>query len=196
MSPLFIQPFVQAQIKENIKAPRHLPLYGEFTGDRWIPAQRASNTENVTISWRHHVLGPEQSRPQQITTQWNLQWRHISVMASQLTGVMASRVDSLFNSFIGLTSKETPMPRKPLVTVDSPRKRPRNSESVSMSWRHHYLFGFSAKTHNNASDKYPTMDHFVTEMCTHGHISVTKWCIVGYRTGVLWDLCNRCDNSE
>ena len=30
-------PFVQAQIIENIKAPRHRPLWGEFTGDRWIP---------------------------------------------------------------------------------------------------------------------------------------------------------------
>ena len=29
--------FVQAQIKENIKAPRHWPLWGEFTCDRWIP---------------------------------------------------------------------------------------------------------------------------------------------------------------
>ena len=27
----------RAQIKENIKAPRHWPLCGEFTGDRWIP---------------------------------------------------------------------------------------------------------------------------------------------------------------
>ena len=34
---LFTQPFIQTQIKENIKAPRHWPLYGEFTGDRWIP---------------------------------------------------------------------------------------------------------------------------------------------------------------
>ena len=33
----FTQPFVQAQIKEMIKTPRHLPLWGEFTGDRWIP---------------------------------------------------------------------------------------------------------------------------------------------------------------
>ena len=32
---LFTQPFIQAQIKENIKAPRHWPLCGEFTGDRW-----------------------------------------------------------------------------------------------------------------------------------------------------------------
>ena len=35
------------------------------------------------------------------------------------------------------------------------------------------------------------MQHFVTEMCTRVHISVTKWCIVGYGTGALWDVCNR-----
>ena len=29
--------FFKAQIKENIKAPRHLPLWGDFTGGRWIP---------------------------------------------------------------------------------------------------------------------------------------------------------------
>ena len=27
----------KAQLKENIRAPRHWPLCGEFTGDRWIP---------------------------------------------------------------------------------------------------------------------------------------------------------------
>ena len=36
-SRLFAQPFVQAQIKENIKAPRRWPLWGEPTDDRWIP---------------------------------------------------------------------------------------------------------------------------------------------------------------
>ena len=29
--------FIQAQIKENIKAPLHWPLCGKFTGDLWIP---------------------------------------------------------------------------------------------------------------------------------------------------------------
>ena len=29
--------FIKAQLKENIKAPRHWPLCGEFTGNRWIP---------------------------------------------------------------------------------------------------------------------------------------------------------------
>ena len=37
------------EIKENIKAPRHWPLCGEFTGDR-----NASNAEKVSIWLRHH----------------------------------------------------------------------------------------------------------------------------------------------
>ena len=36
-SRLCTQPIVRAQVKESIKAPRHWPLWGEFTGDRWIP---------------------------------------------------------------------------------------------------------------------------------------------------------------
>ena len=36
-SRMFTQPSVQAKIKENIEAPRHWPLWEEFTGDRWIP---------------------------------------------------------------------------------------------------------------------------------------------------------------
>ena len=30
-------------MKENIKAPRHWPLYGESNGDRWIPRTKTSN---------------------------------------------------------------------------------------------------------------------------------------------------------
>ena len=54
-SRLFTQQFIQTQIKGNIKAPRHWPLCGEFTGTGEFPAQRASNAENVSIWWRHHV---------------------------------------------------------------------------------------------------------------------------------------------
>ena len=43
------------------------------------------------------------------------------------------------------------------------------------------------KSHN-APVPYPTMHHFVTEMCTCVHISVTKWCIAGYLSNALWDL--------
>ena len=35
-SQWFAHQFVQGQIKENIKAPRHCPLWGKFTGHRWI----------------------------------------------------------------------------------------------------------------------------------------------------------------
>ena len=42
------------RVKEDIKAPRHWPLCGEFTGE--FPAQMASNAENDSISWRHHEL--------------------------------------------------------------------------------------------------------------------------------------------
>ena len=45
----------KAQIKESIKAPRHWPLCGVFTGDRWNPRTKACNAENVfnlmTSSW-------------------------------------------------------------------------------------------------------------------------------------------------
>ena len=55
-SRLFTQAFIQAQIKENMKlrvtglCTWNSPVTGEF------PAQRASNTENVSIWWRHHAF--------------------------------------------------------------------------------------------------------------------------------------------
>ena len=41
------QPFIQVQIKENIKAPRHWPLCGEFTGDRWLPPHKGPITRKM-----------------------------------------------------------------------------------------------------------------------------------------------------
>ena len=49
--------------------------------------------------------------------------------------------------------------------------------------------GLSHKSQNTPVP-YPGMHHFVTEMCTCVHISVTKWCIVGYFSDALWDLWN------
>ena len=46
--------FIQAQITENIKAPRHWPLWGNSPVTGELPAQRASNAQNVSIWWRHH----------------------------------------------------------------------------------------------------------------------------------------------
>ena len=54
-SRLCVQPFVQAQSKENIKDPRHWfgegnpPVTGGFS------SQKASNAENVSIWLRHHA---------------------------------------------------------------------------------------------------------------------------------------------
>ena len=45
---MFTQPFFSGADQENIKAPRHWPLCGEFH------AQMASSAENVSIWWRHH----------------------------------------------------------------------------------------------------------------------------------------------
>ena len=44
-SRLFAQPFIQAHIKDNIKA-----VAGE------LPVQKASNAENVSIWWRHYDI--------------------------------------------------------------------------------------------------------------------------------------------
>ena len=56
-NPRRLDPFLNrlAQIKENIKALRHWPLWGESTGDRWIPLKKASNAENVSIWLRYDV---------------------------------------------------------------------------------------------------------------------------------------------
>ena len=52
------QKFVQAQIIENMKPPRHWPLWGEPLVTGGFPSQRASNAENVSIWWRHHDMPP------------------------------------------------------------------------------------------------------------------------------------------
>ena len=70
------------------------------------------------------------------------------------------------------------------------RSRPRNNvANNSFS----YCYGFGQNHSNNRSisqshnalDKYSTMHHFVTKMCTGVHISVTKWCIVGLQTKTI-----------
>ena len=41
-------------MKENIKAPRHWPSWGESIGDRWIPLTKGQQRRNVSIWWCHH----------------------------------------------------------------------------------------------------------------------------------------------
>ena len=45
ITSLTIRSFIQTKIKENIKAPRHWPLCGEFTGTGEFPTQMASNAK-------------------------------------------------------------------------------------------------------------------------------------------------------
>ena len=62
------QLFVQAQMKENIKARRHWPLWGNPLVTGGFPSQRASKVENVFIWWCHHDIN-----------HWNISnYHHIS----------------------------------------------------------------------------------------------------------------------
>ena len=69
-SQLFTQLFVRAQIKESIKAPRHWPLCGEFTGDRWIPRtngqQRGKCFHLITSSCTNIKMNPRR----QVVSNW------------------------------------------------------------------------------------------------------------------------------
>ena len=53
---IIIHAFAQPQFEENIKASRHWALCaGNSLVTSEFPAQRASNAENISIWWRHHV---------------------------------------------------------------------------------------------------------------------------------------------
>ena len=72
---------VQAQTKENIKAPRHWPLWGESTVD--FPPRSASNAENVSFWWRYHVLEGKRN-----TNEFQTQIPfHINTMSSYFAGL-------------------------------------------------------------------------------------------------------------
>ena len=79
-SRLFTQRFIQAQITENIKALCHWPLCGEFTGTGEYPAQRASNAENVSIWWRHHVLFFKQPSLRVHWVAMRVMWYHCNAL--------------------------------------------------------------------------------------------------------------------
>ena len=64
--PIVHSTVIQAQIKENIKAPRHWSLRGEFTGDQWIsrtnphkgPVTRKMFPFDCVIMWAHTIGKP------------------------------------------------------------------------------------------------------------------------------------------
>ena len=58
---MFTQTFVQAQIKENIEAPCHWPLWEEFTSNRWLPRTKGQLRRKcfhlMTSSWFFFWIG-------------------------------------------------------------------------------------------------------------------------------------------
>ena len=68
-----------------------LAFVGEFTGDQWIPAQRASNAENVSIRWRHHRLVTD--RPLTKIQQENKQERPTAVADLTKTGIKRADIE-------------------------------------------------------------------------------------------------------
>ena len=61
LSRVFAQPFVQVQIAENIKAPRHWPLWGEFTarGDVIFVIWTTDGTCVLVVWWNWSLLANE-----------------------------------------------------------------------------------------------------------------------------------------
>ena len=78
-SRLFAQPFIQEQIKENVKAPRHWPLWGNSPVTGEFSAQKASSTENVSIWWRHR--GHYMICVTKILIPWDIMWHRMKSMA-------------------------------------------------------------------------------------------------------------------
>ena len=124
----------------------------------------------------------------------SLQWRHNdqdSVSNHQPHGYLLNRLYRRRSKktsklrVTGLCVGNSPGP------VNSPHKGPVTRKMFHlMTSSCCCLFCGLAPSHksHNALHQYPTC--IVTEICTHVHISVTKWWIVGYGNGALWGLCN------
>ena len=108
-------------------------------------------------------------------------WRRVLAQdrARPLTAVDYNQLDMFIQSFIG----DWMHPRFLLARYSWEHSKWRDHGSTSSSTSRIEL---SQKSHN-VPDQYPTRHHFVTEMCTCVHISVTNWCIMGYLCHALWD---------
>ena len=63
---LFDQPFVQAKIKENIKVPRHWPLWGNSSVAGEVPAKGPATRKTLPfddVMMRNCVIQPWQQKP-------------------------------------------------------------------------------------------------------------------------------------
>ena len=124
------------------------PVTGEF------PAQRASNAENISIWWSHHVIIGSQISTGHCRKK-TLQWRH-----NGRDGVSNHlRLDCLFSRLSRRRSKKTSKLRvtglcdgNPWVIGGFPTQRASDAEKTSIWWRHHELGelgnkGYPSETH-------------------------------------------------
>ena len=146
-SLLFTQPFIHAKIKENIKAPRHWPLSGEFTGDRWIPrtkGQWRGKCSHLMTSSRTALFSMAQNNCQLITWSNSVLLHYsdllMSTMASQITSVSivyssiysgAAQNKTSKLRVTGLWEGNSPVAGEFRAQKDS------NVENISIWWRHH-----------------------------------------------------------
>ena len=79
-SLLFTQPFIQAQIKENIRAPHRWPLCRELTNDRWIPRTNGTITRKM-FPFDDVIMVCYKSKPQL----WLRHWRQLNYVFKRRT---------------------------------------------------------------------------------------------------------------
>ena len=82
-------------IEENIKAPRHWPLCGEFTGPRWIPLTKGQlrgkcfhlmTSSCVSLNWQMNMT-------QQVSRIWT-QSSHMDSESNDVDGLVQERHNS------------------------------------------------------------------------------------------------------
>ena len=95
---LFTQSFIQTQIKENIKVPRHWSLCGDSPGTGEFPAQMASNAENGSISWRHH--GMVELKRYWVCNNWSLSSIISTVMLTSLQNRHHIKINLQWNIYL------------------------------------------------------------------------------------------------
>ena len=139
---LFAQPFVHAQIKKTLKlhVPRHCEGNPQVTGG--FPSQRANNTENVSIWWRHHECWLIINFTSWNKLHWNFYPNNVIIFFRQYAfkyhTSSASVIKEIAFRFLISKLRVTGLCEgKPPVTSGFPSQRAINVENVSIWWRHY-----------------------------------------------------------
>ena len=94
VSQLLAQPFVQANIKENIKVPRHWPLWGESTTDQWIPLTQGQ------LRWKcFHLMTPCPHTPG--ISVWQQYWASTNNNILHSVGIVHIGCSNISHTLVG-----------------------------------------------------------------------------------------------